>query len=365
MKLIISSFIPTATEVIFNKTESVKREDYINDPTAMKLSWEGEFDVPEEMLDFEEKRQALNDPDGRFMVWSHRGDTARYPQNSIEAIISACMMGVDVCEVDVRVSKDEIPVLVHDATLTKTTNFSDMAGKTVNGMTLPTSAYVSDWTLAELRCLRLKDSDGTVTDYLIPTLEEAVIVAKGRMFLYCDKLVFDYNSTDGVVENGVAGIALPIFDKYDAWDTMIYLPSTSAGKGVGVSYGYYCLNDIKEKFPEIPNGHYPYYIAQLTTSTDEKWITMTNQLSNNGMPMIARFSGWEDVVADVAAIDTFIGQYSTNFNAIKDRIRLHADCYNYETAEAFRKLLDYGINGAMVNDPLTACQFVAKKYFYK
>jgi glycerophosphoryl diester phosphodiesterase len=322
----------------------------------MKLSWEGEFDVPEEMLDFEEKRQALNDPDGRFMVWSHRGDTARYPQNSIEAIISACMMGVDVCEVDVRVSKDRIPVLVHDATLTKTTNFSDMAGKTVNGMTLPTSAYVSDWTLAELRCLRLKDSDGTVTDYLIPTLEETVIVAKGRMFLYCDKLKLEYDSTNRVfIRNDVAGIAFPIFAKHEAWDTMMYIGD------VGVSYGYYCLNDLKTKYPESA----PYYIAQLTTSTDEKWTANVGKLEELGMAMIARFSGWEDVVADVAAIDTFIGQYSTNFNAIKDRIRLHADCYNYETAEAFRKLLDYGINGAMVNDPLTACQFVAKKYFYK
>ena len=317
----------------------------------MKLSWEGDFEVPEEMLNFEEKKQALNTPTGRFMVWSHRGDTARYPQNSIEAIISACMMGVDVCEVDVRVSKDEIPVLVHDTTLTKTTNFSDMAGKTVNGMTLPTSAYVSDWTLAELRCLRLKAGAGgtgaAVTDYLIPTLEEAVIVAKGRMFLYCDKLVFDYNLTDGVVKNDVAGRALPIFDKYEAWDTMIYLPSTSEGKGVGVSYGYYCLNDIKEKFPEIPNGHYPYYIAQLTTSTSDSWVKLADQLSKNGMPMIARFSGWEDNVADVDAIDTFIGQYSTNFNEIKGRIRLHADCYKYENETAFKKLLDYGINGAM------------------
>ena len=38
----------------------------------MKLSWEGEFEVPAEMLDFEEKKQALNTPTGRFMVWSHR-----------------------------------------------------------------------------------------------------------------------------------------------------------------------------------------------------------------------------------------------------------------------------------------------------
>ena len=347
---------------IFYKTEYVKREDYINDPTAMKLSWEGEFDVPEEMLDFEEKRQALNDPDGRFMVWSHRGDTARYPQNSIEAVISACMMGVDVCEVDVRVSKDGIPVLVHDETLTKTTNFSDMAGKTVNGMTLPTSARVSDWTFAELRCLRLKAGVGgtnaAVTDYLIPTLEEAVIVAKGRMFLYCDKLELEYDSDNkGFTRNDVAKIAFPIFAKHEAWDTMIYIG------GVGVSYGYYCLNGLKEEIPESSGGLAPYYLAQLTTSTSDSWTDRANQLAKNGMPMIARFSGWEDVVADVDAIDTFIGQYSTNFNAIKDRIRLHADCYNYENETAFKKLLDYGINGAMVNDPLSACQFVAKTYY--
>lgn len=328
----------------------------------MKLSWEGDFEVPEEMLDFNEKKQALNDPDGRFMVWSHRGDTARYPQNSIEAIISACMMGVDVCEIDVRVSKDGIPVLVHDTTLTKTTNFSDMAGKTVNGMTLPTSANVSDWTLAELRCLRLKAGAGgtnaAVTDYLIPTLEEAVIVAKGRMFLYCDKLELDYDSkSKAFTRNDVANIAFPIFAKHEAWDTMIYIG------GVGVSYGYYCLNGLKEEIPASAGGLAPYYLAQLQTSTSDSWSGQADKLANLGMPMIARFMGWKGVVADVYAIDTFIGQYSTNFNAIKDRIRLHADCYNYENETAFNKLLDYGINGAMVNDPLSACQFVADTYY--
>jgi len=346
------------TEVIFNKTETVKREDYINDPTLLNLSWEDEFDVPEEMLDFEEKRQALNDPDGRFMVWSHRGDTARYPQNSIEAIISACMMGVDVCEIDVRVSKDGIPVLVHDETLTKTTNFSAMAGKTVNGMTLPTSAKVSDWTLAELRCLRLKAGAGgtgaAVTDYLIPTLEEAIIVAKGRMFLYCDKLELKYDSTDKVfTRNDVADIAFPIFAKHEAWDTMIYIG------GVGVSYGYYCLNDLKTEYPESA----PYYLAQLTTSTSDSWTERADKLAELDMPMIARFSGWEDTVTNVAGIDTFFSTHSESLASIKGKIRLHADCYAYENAEAYAKLLSYGVNGAMVNDPLSACQFVADTYY--
>ena len=310
------------------------------------------------MLDFEEKRHALNDPDGRFMVWSHRGDTARYPQNSIEAIISACMMGVDVCEIDVRVSKDGVPVLVHDETLTKTTNFSDMAGRTVNGMTLPTSAYVSDWTLAELRCLKLREGKGgdnaRLTNYVISTLEEAVIVAKGRTFLYCDKLELEYDSTKKVfTRNDVANIAFPIFAKHEAWDTMIYIG------GVGVSYGYYSLNDLKTKYPESA----PYYLAQLTTSTSASWSEWATQLAKNGMPMIARFSGWKDTVTNVAGIDTFFSTHSESLASIKGKIRLHADCYAYENAEAYAKLLSYGVNGAMVNNPLSACQFVADTYY--
>ena len=195
-----------------------------------------------------------------------------------------------------------------------------------------------------------------MTNYLIPTLEEAVKVAKGRMFLYCDKLTLkdDTNSYD---PSDMLNVIFPIFAKYEAWDTMMFVGE------VGVAYGYYCLNDLKTKIPESAGGLAPYYLAQLTTSTDEKWTANVGNLKELGMPMIARFSGWEDNVADVDAIDTFIGQYSTNFNAIKDRIRLHADCYNYENETAFNKLLDYGINGAMVNDPLSACQFVAKTYY--
>ena len=126
---------------------------------------------------------------------------------------------------------------------------------------------------------------------------------------------------------------------------------------------YNCPNVNKEEIPASAGGLAPYYLAQLQTSTSDLWSGQADKLANLGMPMIARFSGGEDVVADVDAIDTFIGNYSTNFNEIKGRIRLHADCYNYENETAFKKLLDYGINGAMVNDPLTACRFVAETYY--
>lgn len=85
-------------------------------------------------------------------------------------------------------------------------------------------------------------------------------------------------------------------------------------------------------------------------------------LSRLEMTKIARFAGWEDVVTDIDSIDSFLNAHSDSFNYIKDKLRLNADGYSYTTDEAFQKLLDYGINGVMVNDPLAACRFVAKTY---
>ena len=48
------------------------------------------------MLDFSEKKASFADLDGRMMSFLHRGDVKHYPENSIEGVISSCMMGVDI-----------------------------------------------------------------------------------------------------------------------------------------------------------------------------------------------------------------------------------------------------------------------------
>lgn len=63
-------------------------------------------------------------------------------------------------------------VLMHDPTLDRT---STGHGK------------VSDYTLEELKKLRLKDTEGQVTDYVIPTLGEALEWAKGKTVLVIDQ----------------------------------------------------------------------------------------------------------------------------------------------------------------------------------
>ena len=51
---------------------------------------------------------------------AHRGDWRRVPENSLEALTAAMdVPGCDGVEFDVRLSHDDVPVLVHDATLAR------------------------------------------------------------------------------------------------------------------------------------------------------------------------------------------------------------------------------------------------------
>ncbi len=138
--------------------------------------WADQFTPPAWMTDFEEKLHAMTSSSGRYTSVAHMGgDIQNYPWNSLEGILSALMLGADAIEMDLRLTKDNIMVLMHDPTLTRTTNVNAMKGK--NG--LPNSVNVADWTYAELRQLNLV-FDGKVTEYKIPTAYEALVLCRNR-----------------------------------------------------------------------------------------------------------------------------------------------------------------------------------------
>ncbi len=116
------------------------------------------------------------------MVVAHRGDWRNAPENSLQAIRNCIDMGVDMVEIDVRETKDEKLVLMHDETIDRTTN---------------ASGYVRDWTFDSLRTLRLLDGIGIETAFKIPTLEEALLTAKGKILVNLDK---SYNIFDKCYE---------------------------------------------------------------------------------------------------------------------------------------------------------------------
>lgn len=113
-----------------------------------------------------------NSESKNIMVISHRGDWRNAPENSLQAIQNCIDMGVDMVEIDVRKTKDNQLVIIHDNTLDRTTT-----GK----------GLVSDWTLDSLKTLRLKNGLGHPQHHKIPTLEEALLTAKGKILINLDK----------------------------------------------------------------------------------------------------------------------------------------------------------------------------------
>ncbi|HVF97390.1 MAG TPA: glycerophosphodiester phosphodiesterase family protein [Flavisolibacter sp.] len=109
----------------------------------------------------------------RPIIDAHRGGVVKgFPENSIEAMANTLRYTPAFMEIDPRLTKDSVIVLMHDATLERNTTGT---GK------------VSDYTLQELKQLRLKDGEGNVTSYQIPTLKEAIAWAKSKTILDLDK----------------------------------------------------------------------------------------------------------------------------------------------------------------------------------
>lgn len=63
-------------------------------------------------------------PDGRPLVIAHRGDSVRHPENTLAAFAAAAEAGADLVELDVRLTADGVPVVLHDPDLSRTTDLS-------------------------------------------------------------------------------------------------------------------------------------------------------------------------------------------------------------------------------------------------
>lgn len=110
-------------------------------------------------------------------VVAHRGDWRNWPENSIAAIESAINMGVDMVEIDVKLTRDSILVLCHDWTLDRTTTGS---------------GAIADYTYEQLQAFDLKRGHGiAIPGTKIPTLRQALELCKGRVLVNVDQ-GFDY-----------------------------------------------------------------------------------------------------------------------------------------------------------------------------
>ena len=107
------------------------------------------------------------------LVSAHRGGPQKnFPENCIPTFENTLRHTFAIMEIDPRYTKDGEIVVHHDPRLERTT--------TGQGL-------VAERTLPELKQLRLKDPDGTVTGFQIPTLDEVLQWARGKTILILDQ----------------------------------------------------------------------------------------------------------------------------------------------------------------------------------
>ena len=105
-------------------------------------------------------------------IAAHRGGAATHPENTLPAFAEAVRLGAHMIELDVAISRDGVLVLMHDATVNRTT---DGKGK------------VNDLTLAELKRLDAGAwKDRRFSGTRVPTLAEALAMMPRNVWLNVD-----------------------------------------------------------------------------------------------------------------------------------------------------------------------------------
>lgn len=196
-------------------------------------------------------------------VWvaAHRGWRTKYPENTMEAIKAAVELGVDQIETDIRVTKDGELVLMHDATVDRTT---DGTGKVI------------DYTLAELKQLDAGIHKGLeYKGCRIPTFVEFMEYVKQFPELTLDLELKEY-PTEGHEEIAydVCDRVLKIVDEYGFTDRVVINSfSNKLNEYVHVKYGnkyrqhvFYPMHKLKGD-AEIDPYSYAYCCCMLGDKT--------------------------------------------------------------------------------------------------
>lgn len=130
-------------------------------------------------------------------IIGHRGYSAKFPENTLMAFQGAIDVGADMIEFDVLLSKDRIPVVIHDDTLNRTTN-----GK----------GLVASLSLKELK--KLDAGKGET----IPTLEEVLQLTQNKIPLHIEI------KSEAVAKNesgGIEELTLELTGKYNIESTCV------------------------------------------------------------------------------------------------------------------------------------------------
>ena len=202
-------------------------------------------------------------PQHQFIVICHRGSHVYFPENTLEADAQAIKDGADYIEIDLRTTKDNEFVSMHDATVNRTSNGTGL---------------VRDMTLAQLQQLELnvksKPVEGT---YRIPTFKQILELCKNKIYIYLDfkdadpKLAYQFIKQYGMEKQFLVYVSNAA--QFKGWreaapqmPPMVSMPDSV--KDVKTMSGF-----IDQMHPDILDGNYKQYTKEMVAFAESKGVT--------------------------------------------------------------------------------------------
>jgi glycerophosphoryl diester phosphodiesterase len=202
--------------------------------------------------------------DKEFIVIAHRGASGYYPENTMSAFKAAIDMGADMIELDVLLSKDQVPIVFHDEKLDAKTN-----GK----------GLVADWTLSELQKLDAGSwFDTKFKNERIPTLIEVLRFCKDKILV---NIEIKTEAVSASENEGIEDLVLEMIDELEIEEQVIIS-----------SFDYRAIERIEKKKSSIRTA----LLYERKQSGDKGPLELVKQYNTNAFNFSIKqlTSNWSD-----------------------------------------------------------------------
>jgi glycerophosphoryl diester phosphodiesterase len=245
----------------------------------------------------------------KMRIIAHRGASAEAPENTLAAFRRALELGVGMIELDVQLTADRVPVVIHDASLSRTT---DGEGK-VSSLRLADLGAISAgaWYHERYRSER------------IPTLAEVCQLVAGRA-----EINAEIKGSEGIAETARAAVQV----------------SLQTGRLDSTLFSSFDPEALRSCRAE--SSH-----ARLALLTGPGSLTPADagSPSEPEAPVLNRLSRWSNLRLEAAHLHASL--VTGRLVDALHREGLAVNVYTVDDPTSVRKLSGLGVDGVFTNDP--------------
>lgn len=229
------------------------------------------------------------------LIAAHRGFRAHYPENSLCAF-KASLGKCHFIELDIQMSKDFVPMIIHDSTLERTTN-----AKTEGKKRGIQSLKVQDWNLAQLKTLDigswflLADPFGSIASKEVST--EKLVKEMPQTIMTLEDLLLHPSLSTIPLNIEIKENFIEKYSKKVTESVLEVIRRTGSGGRVLISsFNHDYLNIAKNCAPEIPtaalqdHGH-PQQLLSYLKALGVAAYHPSNTIVDEGLIRILRSNG--------------------------------------------------------------------------